>query len=368
MKYLSILLTVFVLALVIGANIYTPRKIAKYLGIEKTWILYIVFAFVTVSFIVSSRLVNSISNELVKFYYISSTILFSIYFYLFLTIILFGILNLLLKIPDNINGVIISVLTIIVSGFSFWNALTLNTSYIDIEINGIGKEIRIMHLSDIHLGIFRGEDFLSKIVDKTNELDPELVFITGDLVDSNVENLEKMLSPLKELNSNVFFTTGNHDHYVGIENIISILSDYGITTLRNEIVTVHEIQIIGLDYMDADHESFNMHPGENDLTVMDVLPRLDISEEIPSILLHHSPVGMKYVNQAKIDLLLSGHTHGGQFFPVNLVNSLIFHYNKGLYEYNGTQVYVSQGAGTFFMPMRLGTQNEITLISLKASN
>ncbi len=81
-------------------------------------------------------------------------------------------------------------------------------------------------------------------------------------------------------------------------------------------------------------------------------------------MLHHSPDGIKYANEYGIDLYLAGHTHAGQLFPINYLNALLFKYNKGLSDYNGSKIFVSQGAGTFGPPMRVGTKSEISLISL----
>ena len=78
----------------------------------------------------------------------------------------------------------------------------------------------------------------------------------------------------------------------------------------------------------------------------------------------HNPVGVEYINQQRVDLVLSGHTHAGQVFPATFIAKFVFPYNKGLHKYKNTYIYVSQGAGTFILPMRLGTFNEITLIRL----
>lgn len=93
---------------------------------------------------------------------------------------------------------------------------------------------------------------------------------------------------------------------------------------------------------------------------------MPVSNTKPSILIHHSPVGIEYIANKKIDLVLAGHTHAGQIFPVTFIAKYIFPYNKGLYQTGESQVFVSQGAGTFMVPIRLGTTNEINLIQLNA--
>jgi len=107
-----------------------------------------------------------------------------------------------------------------------------------------------------------------------------------------------------------------------------------------------------------------MHAGENKGTIRAVLDTLEIDARLPSVLLHHSPDGIEFAVKKGIDLYLAGHTHGGQLFPVNFINDLLFQFNRGLTNHNGTRIFVSKGAGTFGPPLRVGTRGEITLIEL----
>jgi hypothetical protein len=116
--------------------------------------------------------------------------------------------------------------------------------------------------------------------------------------------------------------------------------------------------------MTADRESYDMHAANGKATIKDVLASLKIDPARPSLLLHHSPDGAKYAAEKGIDLYLAGHTHAGQLFPINYLNDIIFAYNKGLHNFNGTRIFVSQGAGTFGPPMRVGTNAEITVLDL----
>ena len=116
--------------------------------------------------------------------------------------------------------------------------------------------------------------------------------------------------------------------------------------------------------MMADSNTYNMHAAGNSSTIKGTLERLQVNKNKPAILLHHSPDGIKYASQYGIDLYLAGHTHAGQLFPIKYIAGLIFEYNKGLHEFNGTKLFVSQGAGTFGPPMRVGTISEMTVIDL----
>ncbi len=229
---------------------------------------------------------------------------------------------------------------------------------------GLKKGIRAIHLSDIHIGHFRGKDFLQKIVDQTNKLKPEVVFLTGDLFDGRIRLNEESLQPLKQLKVPVFFVEGNHDIYTGVHVIKSLLKKNGVNVLENEMVKWQGLQIIGLNHMVADRNTVNMHASAVGPTIKNVLGNLLIEKNEPSILLHHSPDGVQYASEKGIDLYLSGHTHAGQLFPINYISELVFPYNRGLHSYNGTRIFVSEGAGTFGPPMRVATKSEITMVKL----
>ena len=143
------------------------------------------------------------------------------------------------------------------------------------------------------------------------------------------------------------------------------MRETGVTVLENEVTHFSQLQIIGLNHLRADDNSFNMHANGNGATIENTFPTLNIFKGKPTILLHHSPDGIKYANEYGVDLYLAGHTHGGQLFPIKYIANLLFEYNRGLYDFNGTRIFVSQGAGTFGPPMRVGTKSEITVLTLK---
>jgi hypothetical protein len=225
-----------------------------------------------------------------------------------------------------------------------------------------------MHFSDIHLGHFRGKDYLQRLVDKAKSQDPDFVVITGDLFDGKIQLKLETLEPLKDFAVPVYFVEGNHDKYSGVHQIKDYLRKTDVHVLENEIDTFKGIQLVGLNHMQADNDTPSVPPNPSDISIKSVLSELIIDKDHPSILLHHSPDGIEHANLAGIDLYLCGHTHAGQLFPVNYINDLLFKYNKGLHKYKDTRIYVSQGAGTFGPPMRLGTKSEITLINLVPVN
>lgn len=146
--------------------------------------------------------------------------------------------------------------------------------------------------------------------------------------------------------------------------VVSTSSAMHVHVLHNEVVETNGLQLVGLDYMNADAETFNMHPSEDRRTIQSVLSRLRLKRGLASVLMHHSPSGAQYAAAAGIGLMLSGHTHAGQFFPGTVFARWVFEFNRGLSRQGGTQVFVSQGAGTFMARVRIGTLNEINLLRL----
>ncbi len=225
----------------------------------------------------------------------------------------------------------------------------------------------VAHLSDIHIGHFRGQQFLQQIVKKTRSLSPDIVVITGDLFDGSIRLNQELLNPLKQIHAPILFVHGNHDGYSGLKSIFELLQKTGVKVLRNQIWESHGIQFIGLNHMRASPLARGMHTLEGP-NMKDVLHELPVDPKRPSILLHHSPEGIEFAQARGVDLYLSGHTHGGQQFPVTLINELLFKFNRGLHEFKGTKILVSEGIGTFGPPVRIGTRSEIILIEMQAES
>ncbi|EIW8473881.1 hypothetical protein DV720_26720 [Klebsiella pneumoniae] len=162
----------------------------------------------------------------------------------------------------------------------------------------------------------------------------------------------------------VYYTGGNHEQYVNEQLSEVLISATGVRVLRNETVMTRGIQLTGLRYMKADDETLDLHPSDDKDTIKSVLKNISIDTGLPAVFVHHSPVGVKYLSDKGASLVLSGHTHGGQVFPGTLLAPFFFAFNRGLEHYGNTQVFVSQGAGTYLAPLRLGSRNEINLIRL----
>ncbi len=289
-------------------------------------------------------------------------------FILILTMLLLALHAIQSRWPSLTNrwaGLSVLVLGLLITVSGALHANDFEVTEIDIPLDGLKSDVVLMHMPDIHVGHHRGKAYLAKIVAETNRHKPDMVLINGDLVDSNVALQTDALSPLSDLEAPVFFTGGNHENYVDTEEVLKRLTGYGATVLHNEVVEIRGIYLVGLDYMNPDENTFDMHPSKDKRTIKGVLRALPLKDDKPSVLMHHSPVGVGYAAEKGIDLMLSGHTHAGQVFPATLLGVAFFPFLKGLYQEQGTKLFVSQGAGTYGPRVRLGSNNEINLIRLR---
>jgi len=365
MRYTIFIIIFFLfIGILIGANIYLPPRFAWYFEIDHTGLLYIVSVAITVFMIFGIIAFSNSMSTTGSIVYRIAAITLGVMLYVFISVLLIDILRLFVSWQPQTYGLAALSLALLVSVYGIWNSTNLKISEIEIPIPGLKKEINAMHLSDIHIGHFRGRTFLQKIVNETKKQNPDVVFLTGDLFDGKINLNPESLDPLTQLTVPIFFVEGNHDGYTGVNTIKALLRKIGINVLENEMVNWKEFQIIGLNHMLADSTAANMHASNDGSTIKNVLNTLSIEKNKPSILLHHSPDGIQYASEKGIDLYLSGHTHAGQMFPINYISEKLFEYNKGLHTYNGTSIFVSEGVGTFGPPMRVATKSEITLVKL----
>jgi hypothetical protein len=219
---------------------------------------------------------------------------------------------------------------------------------------------RIVQISDVHVGPTIGKDFIERIVARINELKPDLVAITGDLVDGSVAELEEHVAPLAKLaaRDGVFFVTGNHEYYSGADEWIAHLRKLGVRVLRNE-----HVRIGGDDGFDlAGIDDASSHGNGHGPDLKRALAGRDDARAC--VLLAHQPRGIELADALGVDLQLSGHTHGGQMIPWNFLVRLQQPFVAGLHKLLRAQIYVSRGTGYWGPPMRVGAPAEITEIEL----
>ncbi|AMO99907.1 calcineurin-like phosphoesterase family protein [Collimonas arenae] len=250
----------------------------------------------------------------------------------------------------------------------FFNARRLAAVIdIDIPISGLPAGLHgftIAQISDIHVGPTIKRGYLDSIVNKVNTLKPDLIAITGDLVDGSVEELAPHTAPLANLRSRhgAYFVTGNHEYYSNASEWVAEVRRLGLTVLMNEHVVVNHqgasLLVAGVTDYSAHH--FDEAERSDPHAALAGGP----SEVAVKLLLAHQPRSAAAAADAGFDLQLSGHTHGGQFFPWNLFVPLQQPYTAGLNRLRNLWVYTSRGTGYWGPPKRLLAPSEITRLRL----
>jgi uncharacterized protein len=227
---------------------------------------------------------------------------------------------------------------------------------------GPRNSLGLVLISDLHLGVLVDRAFLQRVVEETAALRPDLIVFAGDIVDRDIRILEQegigeLLSRLRAP-LGVYAVTGNHEFITGAEEAVEYLSRQGITFLRDRAVKIAD--------------SFYL-AGREDVTVRRrrgaEIPLREILEEIdvhcPVIILDHQPRRLEEAAAAEVNLVLCGHTHHGQLFPLNLITSALYPISWGYGKLGETQVYVTGGAGTWGPPVRIGNTPEIVYLKIE---
>ncbi|HEB9286270.1 TPA: metallophosphoesterase [Campylobacter coli] len=232
---------------------------------------------------------------------------------------------------------------------------------VDIHLAKLDRDLKIAMLTDIHLGKNLHKDFLDKLIVEVNLQKPDMVVIVGDLVDTNPKELQNYISRLNDLNSTygTFYALGNHEYYHGIEEVLDLLKKYtNMKILLNQNLDLGFINIAGL----GDLAGLSKGLYAPDLARV----KVDLNTSKPSILLAHQPKTALLYDLSDFDLVLSGHTHGGQIFPFMFLVKLQQGFIRGLYDLGGnTKLFVSSGAGFWGPSLRVFAPNEIAILNLK---
>jgi len=222
---------------------------------------------------------------------------------------------------------------------------------------------RIALISDVHLGPINNGKALTGVVQRINALEPDIVAITGDLADGMVVQYGKAAEALSSLEAPVYFVTGNHEYYWDEEAWIRHIQSLGVQVLAGDhrIITKNDANLIIAGVSDLIGDGFHSIHCIDPQAALNDAPRSDFR-----ILLAHQPGSAFDAAKAGFDLQLSGHTHGGQFFPWNILIHKVQPFAAGLYRHNKMWIYTTRGTGFWGPPVRLGVPSEITLLELRA--
>jgi len=355
-------------------NMYISRRFIQKLDIQEQSKKYLRIFLVINFFGIIGYMLGRYYLDVANWLYFLFSLPIGVLFLLFCTAIIYDISRVLLSltpISESRRGFFKKTLDI--SSFVFASSISARSIYearfvklekVDVTLKGLKKEYTVVQLSDIHIGGLIDAAFIKDIVQRVNALKPDVVVITGDLVDIDISKAEAPLSELQELDSKygTFFIVGNHEYFHGIEKIIYRVKSLGIRVLENENV-----------YIGEDGEGFNL-AGVYDVFgyrakhhMPDLYQALKNKKNAPTVLLAHQPRYIEEVGSG-VDLVLSGHTHGGQLYPFKFLVKLQQPYISGLHQHTKSlQIYVNKGTGFWGPPMRLGASSEITEITLSVS-
>lgn len=241
------------------------------------------------------------------------------------------------------------------------NASCLRVSRIKVQLPNLpeawqGRTAALV--TDLHLGPLSGQAFLRRVIARLRSLKPDAVFISGDMFDGPTIGLDQLVAPWREYSTSrgIYYVTGNHDEFAERSIYLDAVGRVGIQILNNQKITLDGLQIVGV------HDSEAGNPSE----LRSILHQVQIDQMQSSILLAHRPVNLSVVEEEGVSLQLSGHTHGGQIWPWNLLVSRIYgRFGHGLSRLGKLQVYTSYGVGTWGPPLRVGTKSEIVLIQFE---
>jgi hypothetical protein len=273
---------------------------------------------------------------------------------------------------ERITAELVPLVALFVSAVGFWNARRIaRVVHVDVPIEGLPSALHgfsIVQLSDVHVGPTIRRGYVEGIVKAVNELQADIVAITGDLVDGSVPELREHVAPLSQLASKhgSYFVTGNHEYYSGALAWMNELERLGLTVLHNEHVVIEcegeKLVLAGVPDFGAGrfHRDHKSDPQEALAGAPD--------DAKAKVLLAHQPRSASAAAKAGFDLQLSGHTHGGQFLPWNFFVRLQQPFTAGLYRLDELWVYVSRGTGYWGPPKRFGAPSEITKVRLVAAS
>ena len=322
------------------------------------------------SFVVASLLAFRFSNAAVSFVYWLAAVWAGFLNFFFWTSFLCWIAWFVLRLmhlpvhPDAVRPLLARVLYAIATlaaVYGLINALILRVRRFTVELPNLPaswKGRRAILLSDLHLGPINGVRFCRRLVAKARKFSPDIVFLPGDLFDGTRGDLDRLVTPLREIEPplGIYFSTGNHEEFTDPSHYIEAVRRAGIRVLGDELVTIDGVQVAGVFYRSS----------SSPLRMKAALDGMKIDPARPSILLNHAPTRLPTVEQAGISLQLSGHTHGGQFLPFTWITKSIYGlFTSGLHGFGALQVLTSTGAGTWGPPLRVGTRPEMVLITFE---
>jgi len=327
------------------------------------WRLLIALGILSVSFLTTSIIGFNFTNVVLRLVYRITAVWLGFVNYAFFSSVLCWLVYLALRsggarIDRHYFAVVFLGLAVAVTAYGVTNGEWTRVKRITLKLARLPESWRgrtAVLVSDVHLGNYRAFGFSQRVVKMVARLNPDVVFIAGDLYDGTPADLARLAEPLGMLKPplGAFFVEGNHEEFSDHSKYLEAVAATGVRVLENEKVVVDGLQIVGVTYRDATH-------GEH---FRKTLRQTGLDRSHASILLTHAPDRVQVSAEEGISLQLSGHTHHGQFWPWTLAAERMYgKFVYGLQRLGEMQVYTSTGAGTWGPPLRVGSSPEIVAI------
>lgn len=371
--FFLVFLSIFIL-IYGGAHLYIYWRLIYPLKLSTLWLILIaaILSLLCISFPLIHFISRPHNGPLLTYINYISSLWMGMLIYFCLTTLGFDIFKLIINLTRSTwlltpgrQALLVTAITGFLTLYGLIEAANIGVNNIQIRIANLPKNLQglsIAQISDVHMGLIVNGRRLEKIITMVNNLHPDLIVITGDLVDEQALHMEEMVEPLRKLKSRygIFAVTGNHEYIAGVDKAVAFIEKAGIPVLRNRWVTVNSnLQLVG-----RDDPAGKWIAGEQTQALKEIMKGIDKNK--PIILLYHTPVTtMEELKSLGINLQLSGHTHKGQLWPIHYIVKMLFKTHYGLFNSDNTSIYVSPGTGTWGPPMRVGARPEITLIRLQ---
>lgn len=353
--------------------------LASHWFVYRTWISFqhppdargfsslgIAFAFLSVSFVAASVLAWRYSQLPVRIYYKVAAVWMGFFNFFFLAAcaswMVYAFAR-VLRLPwqqQHIAFLLFGIATA-VGLYGLVNSARVRVTRVTVKLPNLPASWRgrvAALVTDTHLGHVRGIRFARKIVAMVSSFKPDIVLIGGDLYDGTAANVRNLAEPLRGLSApyGAYFIAGNHEEFGDHTKYLEAVAAGGVRVLNNEKIVLDGLQLVGVHYRDATHPDH----------FRKILQNTRLNRNSASILLTHAPDQLAVAEEEGLGLQVSGHTHGGQFFPFTLFTKRIYGaFVYGLNRLGGLLVYTSYGAGTWGPPFRVGTRPEIVLLTFE---
>ncbi len=369
MSYQIITFISIVQAVILFGHWVVYKTVTRLFNLEGAGLLLpfkITMAILSVSFLLASLFAFRFNNLFTRILYTISASWMGILWFLFLASILVSIILIFERILTGNFPVIqisraVLALGLLIGIYGLIHASIFKVTEISVSLPNLPASWqgrRAVWISDIHLGQVRNISYSQRLADKVKSLNPDILFIGGDLYDGVAIDANKVITPIAAIKPAMgsYFISGNHEEFSTDGKFIKAVKNSGITVLDNRLVNIENLQIIGVDYhQSAGRENYKK-----------ILAGIGLNKSLPSILLKHAPFNLDVAEQAGISMEISGHTHRAQVFPLMYLTHKIYQgYDYGLKYFGKMLVFTSDGVGTWGPVSRVGTNSEIVVVTFK---